>query len=112
MQQAHRAARDSLQRSAVHQKRAYDHRASAPFSFSCGDAVWYYNPTIKKGVCQKLTCPWKGPFAIVRKLSDVTYMLQKGPRSDPFASHVDKLKKYNGQNVPRWYKDHIDRQQH
>ena len=66
----------------------------------------------KGGVYQKLTSAWKGPYTIVRKLSDVTYMLQKGLRSDPFASHVDKLKKYNGQSVPRWYQNHINKQQH
>ena len=51
-----------------------------------------------------MSSPWKGPFIVVKKLNDVTYMIQKSARAQPFASHIDTLKEYEGENKPTWYK--------
>lgn len=76
MEEAHGEARKHLKRSAEHQKRGYDHKASIRPVIECGHPVWLYNPTIKKGVCRMLTSPWKGPYVVAKRLSDVTYMLE------------------------------------
>ena len=39
-----------------------------------GHAVWLYNPTRRIGVCSKLNSKWKGPYVVIRKLDDVTYL--------------------------------------
>ena len=46
----------------------------------------------------------KGPYTIVQKITDITYRVQSGPRSQPFVCHVDNLRPYTGENVPTWYK--------
>ena len=104
MEQAHEVARKRLQRSAKYQKKYYDHRATAAPHFKCGDSVWYFCPTFGKGVCRKLTSDWKGPYVVVKKLSEVTFLLQKSRRSRPITCHVDKMKQYKGCEEPKWYK--------
>ena len=41
-----------------------------------GDWVWLHSPVIPLGSCRKLHLPWKGPFTIVKKISDSTYRVQ------------------------------------
>ena len=34
--------------------------------------------------CGKLTSPWKGPFVVIQRIDDVTYKIQRRPRTNPF----------------------------
>ena len=47
--------------------------------YSVGDAVWFHNPVRKKGITLKLQRPWKGPYVVIAKYSDVVYKIQDGP---------------------------------
>ena len=100
MTEAHAVARENLRKNAQYQKRAYDHK-TRQVVHDTGSYVWYYCPTIKKGVCKKLTSPWKGPYIVVRKLSDVVYQIMKpNARGKPISAHVNKLRPYEGDEGP------------
>ena len=85
----------------VRQKRSYDHRARVR-QFNRGDPVWLYNPTWKKGRSPKLQRPWCGPYLVTLRLDDLVYRIQQGARTKPKVVHIDRLKAYEGQNVPTW----------
>ena len=104
LQDAHREARRHLQRSAQYQQRAYEHRNVAQRQFNVGDAVWYHNSSLKKGHCKKFTSPWKGPYIVVKQISDVVYLLKLKPRADPISVHVNKMKMYRGDKPPQWWR--------
>ena len=104
---AHEEARKHLKRSAIQQKRYYDHRACQRPQFAIGDPVWLYNPTQRKGVCRKLTSQWKGPYVVTQQLGDVNYMIQRSARKPPFMVHMDKLKVYEGEDPPQWFRNRM-----
>ena len=64
--------------------------------FNIGDRVWLFTPKRKKGVSPKLQRNWDGPFVILKKVNDVTFRIQKSPRSKPKVVHHDRLKLYTG----------------
>lgn len=45
-----------------------------------GDPVWLYNPQQKKGLSPKLQKPWQGPYVIIKRINDLIYRIQLGPR--------------------------------
>ena len=45
--------------------------------FKVGDSVMLYTLFIPRGRCKKLHCPWSGPYVILKKLSEVTYRIQR-----------------------------------
>lgn len=98
----HEIARRNLHTHAVYQKRRYDLRACKQ-SLESGQAVWLYNPTRRIGVCSKLTSKWKGPYVVIRKLDDVTYLVKNSPKQKAKVYHVDRLLPYRGRNPPTWY---------
>ena len=104
LQGAHQEARKHLRRSAQHQKSTYEHKLAAQHQYYCGQAVWYYNSSVRKGLCWKLMSLWKGPYIVVGQLNDVTYLLQQGMRATSFSAHVDQMKPYRGDAPPRWYR--------
>jgi hypothetical protein len=66
--------------------------------FSPGDEVLVLLPTESS----KMTATWKGPFRIVRKLSDVNYQVNVGARRGLVTYHINLLKRYNrnrGMNI-------------
>ena len=63
--------------------------------FSPGDEVLVLLPTESS----KMTATWKGPFQIVRKLSDVNYQVNVGARRGLVTYHINLLKRYNRNRV-------------
>jgi len=59
--------------------------------FREGQSVWLFNPQRKKGKTPKLQSSWEGPYTIVKKLSDVTFRIQKSARHKLKIIHVDRL---------------------
>lgn len=49
---------------------------------------------------KKLELGWTGPYLIVKKVSEVTYSLQKNPKSPVVNVHIDYIKPYLGENSP------------
>ncbi len=54
------------------QKEIYDRRVTGG-RFSKGGRVWLHSPAVPRGKSPKFHKPWKGPFTVVKVLSDVTY---------------------------------------
>ena len=102
MERIHQFARRHLKLSSDRQKRNYDHRPVNQHRYNRGDAVWLYSPQKKKGICPKLMRYFDGPYLVIKRMSDVLYRVQKGPKSKPRVVHHDRLKAYHGPNVPDW----------
>ena len=102
MQTAHEVARKSLKTNSNYQKRHYDLKARKQ-SLEPGQPVWLYNPSRRVGVCSKLTSKWKGPYVIVRKLDDVTYLCKSSPKQKAKVYHLDRLIPYKGRKCPTWF---------
>ena len=83
MEQIHQFAFQHLKLSSDCQKRNYDHRPVNQHQYHQGDAVWLYSPQKKKGICPKLMRNFDGPYLVVKRMSDVLYRIQKGPRQSP-----------------------------
>jgi transposase InsO family protein len=91
--QIHSFARKKLKISSDAMKRNYDLNANQT-SYVVGDSVWYYNPQRKVGRSGKLTRPWKGPYQIIEKVSNILYRIKGSQRERPRVVHHDKLKAY------------------
>jgi transposase InsO family protein/predicted aspartyl protease len=100
---AHDVARKHLRKAATHQKQQYDQKADKS-GLDEGQAVWLWDPSRKRGVCPKLTSKWKGPFVIVQKIDDLLYKIQKNPRANAKVVHLNRLKPYEGDDAPKWFK--------
>ncbi len=101
LEQAHRHARESLKKTSDYQKRHYDLR-SREKTLKAGQAVWVHHPRRRVGVCQKLTSSWKGPYLILKKLDDVTYLVKRSMKQPAKVFHADRLLLYKGRNLPMW----------
>jgi hypothetical protein len=98
---AHEIGREQLKKNAIYRKRHYDLRAKNN-PLKVGQLVWIHDPARKVGVCHKLTSKWKGPFVVVRKVDDLVYLVKKTQKQPAKAIHINRLKTYRGQNVPKW----------
>ena len=75
-----------------YQKTLYDEKVHGK-PYKPGDWDWLHSPVIPRGSSRKLHRPWKGPYTIVKKISDSTYRvhhLQK--RKDRQVVHFNRLK--------------------
>ncbi|MEW8092744.1 MAG: reverse transcriptase domain-containing protein [Candidatus Thiodiazotropha endolucinida] len=94
----------NLQVAATRQKTYHD-RDLKPRKYDIGDWVWrWYPPTAG----QKLGLGWTGPYLVTKRISDVTYSVQKSENSPVLNLHVDHLKPYEGRNQPRNWLNELD----
>ena len=75
-------------------ERKYDHKINH-HTYEPGDKVWFYNPIRRPGLCPTFDMPWKGPFVVLDKISDVLYRIKGSSNSKPKVIHHDRLKNYN-----------------
>ena len=101
LESIHSFARQHLKLASDRMKMYYD-IDTTECKLGVGDAVWLYNPQQKKGFSPKLQKPWQGPYVIVKRINDLIYRIQLGPRSRPRVVHFNRLWKYHGENPPRW----------
>ena len=99
LEMVHNYARQHLKMKSDKMKSHYDSRMKGS-ELKEGDAVWLYNPQRKKGVSPKLSRPWQGPFLITKKLNDLVYRIQLGPRQKPKVVHRNRLWLYSGKHPP------------
>jgi len=92
MQEAYNVVRENLHIAANRNKRYYDMQVKQK-SFEVGESVYYFNPRRFQGRSEKWARKYTGPFVVEKVLSPVNYLLRRSPRSKPFVSHVDKLRK-------------------
>ena len=101
LEKVHNFARNNLRLKSDRMKEYYD-AGSQDETLNEGDPVWLYNPTRKKGLTPKLTRPWQGPYIIVKRINDLVYRIQLGPKCKPKVVHKNRLWRYTGNNVPSW----------
>lgn len=95
MEMSFSTVHDNLMSSFKRQKRYYDTKLK-PRAFSSGDLVWrWYPPKAQR----KLGSGWTGPYAVLRKLSDITYEIQNSATGKTSIVHVDHLKELRGDGV-------------
>jgi hypothetical protein len=87
LQETCELAHKELKRHQQKQKTWYDKKARQR-SLVAGDKVLLLLPTDHN----KLTMAWKGPFAVVKKISDTDYLIQMAAKVKVF--HINMLKKY------------------
>ena len=102
MAAVHRFAREHLGLESDRQKRYYDHRGVHQNTFNRGDAVWLYNPKRRKGLSPKLQYAYEGPYLVVKRLDDLTFRIQRGPKAKAKVIHHNRLKPYLGDSAPDW----------
>ncbi|UYV72119.1 hypothetical protein LAZ67_9001873 [Cordylochernes scorpioides] len=65
-------------------------------SYEPGELVAVWTPIRKIGKCEKLLRKYFGPYRIIKKLSNVNYLIEPkdNPGQDPLIVHVSRLKPY------------------
>ena len=106
MKNVHELARSSLLEASMKQKRLYDSRISK-HKYSVGDAVWLREYTKPRGLSRKLQLRWDGPFKIIRKISDLNFKIQRGPKSMCKIVHFNRLKPFKGK-LTAWFRSQWD----
>ncbi|XP_041366821.1 uncharacterized protein LOC121381554 [Gigantopelta aegis] len=96
LEEAHEFVRGNLSKSALRQKRHYDLKLKER-SYKVGEWVWYWYPPDAK---QKLGKGWTGPYLVIKRLSDIMYVIQEKQRSRPRTIHVDHLKRCTCSDLP------------
>ena len=103
MQCAHDVARKYLGSKAQRQKNTHDLKVAFK-TYKAGDVVWYLHEWRKPGITHKLEKLYDGPFLIKKKMSEVNFLLQMGRVGQEKVVHHDKLKLFEGRDLPRWIK--------
>ena len=92
MEQAYHRVHDHLSAGHQRQKDIYDIRVHGK-PYQEGDAVWLLDPVVAEGQSKKFHHPWKGPFCILKRISDCDYLveLSAGKRTQTIL-HFNRLK--------------------
>ncbi|GFT26238.1 retrovirus-related Pol polyprotein from transposon 412 [Trichonephila clavipes] len=93
----HNLARERINLRTEKMKTRYDTIATG-HQFKEGDKVWFYNPTLRKGLSPKLQSHWDGPYTILKIINDVVIRIRKSTNSKPRVVHYDRLAPYYGHN--------------
>ena len=101
MQHAHEVARKYMSATTKRSKELYDSKL-AFHRYSVGDIVWCLMETKKVGISPKLEVGFEGPFVVIKKLSELDYIIQLDRDGVEKSVHHNKLKPYEGDNAPRW----------
>ena len=101
LERVHNFARNHLKLKSDKMKEYYD-ASSQDEQLEEGDPVWLYNPQRKKGLTPKLMRPWQGPYVITKKINDLVYCIQQGPKCKPKVVHKNWLWRYTGVIMPIW----------
>ena len=107
MTSAYSFVREHLQEAACRSKRYYDMRVR-PQRYNVGDWVYYYNPRKYVGRKDKWSRKFTGPFLVIGAPGPVNVKLQRSRRAKPFYAHVDKVKPYEAEQLPKsWLSEPI-----
>ena len=101
MQHAHDVARKHLSVTAKRQAEIYDSKLVI-YHYKVGDAVWVEQTSVKPGLSPKLQPTYRGPCLIVQKYNDLVYRVQLSKSRLFQVLHHNKMKPYEGNNIPRW----------
>ena len=102
LEDVHEKVRKNLLSAGAAMKRRYDKSADID-GFQPGDAVWLYNPRVKKTLSPKLSRPWEGPYRVMERLTDVVYRIQRSPKSKPRVVNRFRLWRVSGELPDDWW---------
>jgi len=77
-----------------------------PKQYHVGDWVYYFNPRKRPGRQGKWATKYTGPFLVIKIIGAVNVVIQRSKRAKPMTVHVDKLKPFVADEMPRpWLDD-------
>jgi len=100
MQKAYTLVRENLCKAAQRRKRYYDLRVK-PAKYSVGDWVYHYNPRKYAGKQDKWLRKYRGPYLVVKVNGRVNVTLQRSKQAKPFYTHIEKIKMYVVDELPK-----------
>jgi len=80
MRMAFEIVMKQLQTNFERAKRRYDERVKC-IKFREGEFVWHFIPRTRNGLKRKWMMTNKGPYCITRRLNDVSFIVQRTPKS-------------------------------
>jgi len=92
--------REHLHVDAERNKRYYDLRVRSQ-RYKEGDWVYYYNPRKYAGRQDKWRRKFSGPFLVTQIVGPVYVMLQRIKRHRSFCVHIDEIKPYEAEIMPK-----------
>jgi hypothetical protein len=101
MRESYDLVRKQLGESLEKSKKNYDMKAKNT-TYHVGQWVWHYCPRRYIQRSPKWQRLYDGPYLITRRINEVNYVVQKTQRSNPFVTHVDKMKLCRRQDWPSW----------
>ena len=93
LQNSFALVRENMNTCQKRQKDYYDVKVNGT-PYELNDLVWLHNPAVKPGHTKKLSRPWEGPFVVVGKPSEVTYMVRKKGTKKQKTVHFNRLKPF------------------
>ena len=103
LENTHGIAREFTKRSVEVQRRLYD-RTVKPVDYKVGDLVRLHQHVVKTGKKPSLDRFWTGPWVILRKFSEVIYLIRCSEKLPTKVVHGDSMKMYKGERTLDWYK--------
>jgi len=100
MSYAYATVREQLLVAAEREKRRYYLRTK-PHHFGVGDWMYYFNPRKLVGRQDKWRRKFAGPFMVTKVVAPVNVVLQRSRRARPFCVHIDRVKPYESEHVPK-----------
>ena len=96
---AFKYVRENLKLAVERSRRTYNHRLQGK-PLEEGDLVWLYTPKVTPGECKKLTCYYSGPWEVLKKVSDVLFLVRTcgswNCKPIEVTASIDRLKRYEG----------------
>lgn len=92
IENAHAFVRNKMNQSMVRQKHYHDRKLKW-HHFEEGEQVYVFFPRRKQGTSPKFTSYWQGPFRVIKSMSELTYLVNCGPRGSDQVIHVDRMRK-------------------
>lgn len=96
LESAHTFVRKKMSQSMVRQKHYHDRKLKWK-KFEPKERVYVYFPRKKAGTSSKFTSFWQGPFEVIKRMTDLTYLVNCGPRGSEQVIHVDRMRKKHSQ---------------
>jgi len=104
---AYALVREHLGQAAKRTKRYYDMRVK-PKLYNIGDWVYYFNPRKRPGRQEKWAMKYTGPFLVIKVIGPVNVVIQRSKRTTPMTVHVDKLKPFVADEMPKSWLESTD----
>jgi len=109
LKRAYSFVRNHLKRAAERNKKYYDLRVR-PQRYKVGDWVYCYQSRrshvthvshVTQGWQDKWCRKFRGPFLVTQALGPVNLVLHRSKKAKPFCVHIDKVKPYEAEEMPR-----------